>query len=62
MQKLQVEAAHGIDPQKTRKEIATFFRQQAEAQNEVEVLRGGKQELPDSTSQVNKDSFEAIII
>lgn len=63
LQKLQVETAHGIDPAKTRGEIATFFRNQAEAQNEVEILRGGKKKLPTATKDdVNEDSFEAMII
>lgn len=61
LQKLAVELSRGVPAQQTRHEIANYFRQQAEAQNQVERLRAGKQELPSSTED-KKDAFEAMIL
>ena len=62
LQKLAVEASRGVPAEKTRGEIATFFRGQAEAQNSVERLRAGKKELPTTSSEPTEDTFEAMIL
>jgi len=61
MQKLAVELQRGVPAGKTRNEIAEYFRQQAEAQNQVETLRAGQKAIPASTTK-SDDAFEAIII
>jgi glycosyltransferase involved in cell wall biosynthesis len=63
LQKLAVELSRGVPAQKTREEVANYFRQQAEAQNQVERLRAGSKTLAPSTNeQDNGDSFEAMIV
>jgi len=62
MQKLAVELSRGVPVEKTRAEITNFFRQQGEAQNQVERLRSGKKELPTTSSENQEDLFEAMIL
>jgi len=64
MQKLSVEASRGVPVEKTRGEIANFFRQQAEAQNQVELMRAGKTDEPSvkAGNEEDTDSFEAMIL
>ena len=61
MQKLKVEASRGVPADKTRNEIANFFRQQAEAQNATERMRAGKEAVAAVTRE-SKDVFEAMIL
>lgn len=60
--KLAVELSRGIPKEKTRNDIANYFRQQAEAQNQVELLRAGKKEDLPNMNENKKDVFEAIIL
>lgn len=63
LQKLAVELSRGVPAEKTRREIADYFRQLAEAQNNVEVMRaGGKTDLPSAPREEETDSFEATIL
>jgi len=62
MQKLAVEASRGIPAEKTRGEIADFFRKQAEAQNQVERMRAGAAAKVEEESNENNDGFEAMIV
>ncbi len=61
-QKLAVEASRGVPAKKTRDEIASYFRQQAEAQNQVEQLRAGPQKQVEGSENKNEDIFEAMIL
>lgn len=60
MSKLQLEASRGIPAEKTREEIANYFRQQAEGQNSVERLRAHIIEQTDPSEET--DILEAIIL
>lgn len=62
LQKLAVEASRGVPVEKSRGEIAGYFRQQGEAQNVVERLRAGKKELPTISTEKSEDMFEAMIL
>lgn len=62
LQKLAVEASRGIPAEKTRSEIASYFRKQAEEQNAVERIRSGKKELPSTSTAGQEDTFEAMIL
>jgi len=63
MHKLAVEKSRGIPVQQTRGEISSYFRQQAQEQNAVELLRAGPQAKPVSKpDDTQKDTFEAIIL
>lgn len=62
LQKLAVEASRGVSGDKTRDEIAGYFRQQGEAQNAVERLRGGKKKVPTTSTENEEDVFEAMIL
>lgn len=63
LRKLAVELSRNVPPEKTRAEIANFFRQQAEAQNQVEKLRAGKAAAsPEPQRTEQADAFEAMIL
>ncbi|MHA2063131.1 MAG: glycosyltransferase [Candidatus Thorarchaeota archaeon] len=62
LQKLAVEASRGVPAEKTRAEIANYFRQQAEEQNAVERIRSGRKELPSTSTDKQEDIFEAMIL
>ncbi len=62
MQKLAVELSRGTPAIKTRAEMTNYFRQQGEAQNQVERLRSGKKELPTTSNENQEDMFEAMIV
>jgi len=62
MQKLAVELSRGTPAIKTRAEVTNYFRQQGEAQNQVERLRSGKKELPTTSNENPEDMFEALIM
>jgi len=63
LQKLAVEKSRSIPADKTRTEIANYFRQQGEAQNIVERLRAGKKaNLPTVSTEQPEDTFEALIL
>jgi len=63
LQKLSVEASRGVPAQKTRDEMLNYFRQQAQAQNDVEQLRAGKKEVGETKATDNdQDTFEAMIL
>jgi glycosyltransferase involved in cell wall biosynthesis len=64
MAKLSYEKNHGVPVDKTRNEIANFFRSQAESLNHTEMLRanGMKQKPEVKSDDNNKESFEAMIV
>ena len=63
LQKLAVELSRGTPKEQTRGEIANFFRQQAEAQNQVERMRAGKKEdLPTASEEDNRDTLEMMVL
>ena len=62
LQKLAVELSRGVPASQTRAEIMNYFRQQAEAQNQVERLRAGKKDVEALPSTQDQDVFEAMIV
>ncbi len=67
MGKLKHEAANGIPPATTRKEIANYFRNQAEATNAIELLRCEPEIQKQSALQSaglpkNKETIEAMVL
>ena len=67
MKKLEVEGKQGIPAANSRAQILQFFRQQATAQNQQEMLRAGmlgkQQEEPQQEeSQDDGDSFQGVML
>lgn len=62
LQKLAVELSRGTPKEQTRGEIANYFRQQAEAQNQVERLRAGKKEDLPGAEEEKRDTLEMMVL